>query len=121
MAVMVCTNISRCYKASAQFEGCREAITEVPTIISDLCRILYYNVSCLSVCLHVRSVSVCLSVNLSVCNVCVCVVCIRVCVCVCVSVCVCVCMCVCLCVCLSVCGFVCLLVCVSVWVTMMNH
>ena len=46
MAVTVCTNISRCYKASAQFEGCREAITEVPTIISDLCRILYYNVSC---------------------------------------------------------------------------
>ena len=45
MAVTVCTNISRCYKASAQFEGCREAITEVPSIVSDLCRILYYNVS----------------------------------------------------------------------------
>ena len=45
MAVLVCTHISRCYKASAQFEGCREAITEVPAIVTDLCRILYYNVS----------------------------------------------------------------------------
>ena len=60
MAVMVCTNISRCYKASAQFEGCREAITEVPTIISDLCRILYYNVS--SVCIIIMCVCVCVYV-----------------------------------------------------------
>ena len=66
MAVMVCTNISRCYKASAQFEGCREAITEVPTIISDLCRILYYNVSSKSVCVYV-----CLSIS-SMCSMCVC-------------------------------------------------
>ena len=69
MAVMVCMNISRCYKASAQFEGCREAITEVPTIISDLCRILYYNVSvCLSVCLSVSIVyHVCVSVCVFTC------------------------------------------------------
>ena len=68
MAVMVCMNISRCYKASAQFEGCREAITEVPTIISDLCRILYYNVSvCLSVCVFVCVCCLCLCVYVCVC------------------------------------------------------
>jgi len=49
MAVLVCTHISRCYKASAQFEGCREAITEVPGIVTDLCRILYFNVSTTSI------------------------------------------------------------------------
>ena len=44
MAVDVCTHICRCYRVSAQFEGCREAIVEVPFIIKDLCRVLYYKV-----------------------------------------------------------------------------
>jgi len=44
MAVDVCTHICRCYRVSAQFEGCREAITEVPLIVKDLCRVLYYKV-----------------------------------------------------------------------------
>lgn len=42
MAVQVCTHISRCYRVSAQFEICREAIIEVLSIVKDLCRVLYY-------------------------------------------------------------------------------
>ena len=40
----VCTHICRCYRVSAQFEACREAITEVPAIVKDICRVLYYKV-----------------------------------------------------------------------------
>eukprot|EP00058_Branchiostoma_floridae_P000587 XP_002586075.1 hypothetical protein BRAFLDRAFT_252432 [Branchiostoma floridae] len=42
LAVQVCMHISRCYAVAAQFEGCREKIIEIPAIIKDLCRILYY-------------------------------------------------------------------------------
>ncbi|XP_053386463.1 dnaJ homolog subfamily C member 13-like isoform X2 [Mercenaria mercenaria] len=42
LAVQVCINISRCYSVASQFKGCRERIQEEPTIIRDLCRILYY-------------------------------------------------------------------------------
>ncbi|CAI8046274.1 DnaJ homolog subfamily C member 13 [Geodia barretti] len=44
MAVQVCTHICRCFRVSAQFETCRVAITEVPVILKDICRILYYKV-----------------------------------------------------------------------------
>lgn len=44
MAVQVCTHICRCYRVSARFDACREAIVEVPNIIKDLCRVLYYKV-----------------------------------------------------------------------------
>lgn len=44
MAVQVCTHICRCFRVSAQFEACRVAITEVPSILKDICRILYYKV-----------------------------------------------------------------------------
>ena len=44
MAVEVCTHICRCYRVSAQFEQCREAIVEVPAIIKDICRVLYFKV-----------------------------------------------------------------------------
>ena len=40
----VCIHISRCYRVSAQFEACREAITEIPNIVKDTCRVLYYKV-----------------------------------------------------------------------------
>ncbi len=45
MAVQVCTHICRCYRVSAQFEKCREAITEVSDVIRDVCRVLYFKVS----------------------------------------------------------------------------
>jgi len=45
MGVEVCTHICRCYRVSAQFEKCREAIVEVPDIIKDVCRVLYFKVS----------------------------------------------------------------------------
>ena len=42
--LQVCTHICRCFRVSAQFETCRVAITEVPVILKDICRILYYKV-----------------------------------------------------------------------------
>ncbi|XP_069765063.1 dnaJ homolog subfamily C member 13 isoform X1 [Narcine bancroftii] len=42
VAVQVCGHICQCYSVAAQFEECREKITEMPTIIRDLCRLLYY-------------------------------------------------------------------------------
>lgn len=42
VAVMVCTNIAKCYAVAAQFEACREKIQETSAIIKDLCRILYF-------------------------------------------------------------------------------
>lgn len=38
----MCGYISKCYSVAAQFEECREKITEMPNIIKDLCRLLYY-------------------------------------------------------------------------------
>ena len=40
----VCTHVCRCYRVSAQFEACREAIQEIPDIVKDVCRVLYYKV-----------------------------------------------------------------------------
>uniref|UniRef100_A0A6I8R119 DnaJ heat shock protein family (Hsp40) member C13 n=1 Tax=Xenopus tropicalis TaxID=8364 RepID=A0A6I8R119_XENTR len=42
MPVQVCGHICKCYSVAAQFETCREKITEMPNIIKDLCRVLYY-------------------------------------------------------------------------------
>lgn len=42
MCVQVCGHICKCYSVAAQFEECREKITEMPVIIKDLCRVLYY-------------------------------------------------------------------------------
>lgn len=38
----MCGHVSKCYSVAAQFEECREKITEMPNIIKDLCRLLYY-------------------------------------------------------------------------------
>lgn len=40
--VQVLVHITRCYTVAAQFEECREKITEMPDIIKDLCRVLYH-------------------------------------------------------------------------------
>ncbi|KAK2499613.1 hypothetical protein MC885_004710, partial [Smutsia gigantea] len=40
--IEVCGHISKCYSVAAQFEECREKITEMPSIIKDLCRVLYF-------------------------------------------------------------------------------
>ncbi|CAH1789259.1 unnamed protein product [Owenia fusiformis] len=42
MSVQVCTHISRCYTVASEFEGCREKIQEIPAIIKDITRILYF-------------------------------------------------------------------------------
>ncbi|XP_074640124.1 dnaJ homolog subfamily C member 13-like isoform X2 [Tubulanus polymorphus] len=41
-SVQVCIQIAQCYAVASQFEGCRERIQELPTIIKDLCRCLYF-------------------------------------------------------------------------------
>lgn len=41
-SVTVCAHILRCFSAAAQFEGCRERIMEIPQIIQDTCRSLWY-------------------------------------------------------------------------------
>jgi DnaJ family protein C protein 13 len=41
-AVEICMHITRCYRVAAQFEQCREKIQENPSVVSDICRILYY-------------------------------------------------------------------------------
>ncbi|KAF3827137.1 hypothetical protein GH733_002623 [Mirounga leonina] len=43
--IEVCGHISKCYSVAAQFEECREKITEMPGIIKDLCRVLYFGKS----------------------------------------------------------------------------
>lgn len=42
VAVQVCMNIVRCYSVAAQFPACQEKFTEMPNLIKDLCRVLYY-------------------------------------------------------------------------------
>jgi len=42
MAVQVCTHIARCFTAACFFEGCRERMTEVPTVSKDICRCLWF-------------------------------------------------------------------------------
>ena len=42
MAVKVCTHIARCFTAACFFEGCRERMTEVPTVSKDICRCLWF-------------------------------------------------------------------------------
>ncbi|XP_038048790.1 dnaJ homolog subfamily C member 13-like isoform X3 [Patiria miniata] len=41
LAVQVCINVIKCYAVAAQFEMCRDRITEMPAIIKDICRTLY--------------------------------------------------------------------------------
>lgn len=42
MAVQVCVNVNRCYCVAAQFKACQEKFTEMPQLIKDVCRTLYY-------------------------------------------------------------------------------
>ncbi|XP_043196340.1 dnaJ homolog subfamily C member 13-like isoform X3 [Amphibalanus amphitrite] len=42
VAVQVCSHVSRCYTVAAQFQQCRDKLIEMPQIIQDLCRVLYY-------------------------------------------------------------------------------
>ncbi|XP_067003788.2 dnaJ homolog subfamily C member 13 [Anabrus simplex] len=42
VAVQVCTHITRCFSVAAQFQGCRDKMVEMPTLVKDLCHILYF-------------------------------------------------------------------------------
>lgn len=69
MAVQVCTHVAKCYAVASQFQGCREVIQELPMIVKDLCRVLYFkNLSklCLVVadCISAFSVDLCLQTAL---------------------------------------------------------
>lgn len=41
----VCEHVTKCYTVAAQFQACREKIIEMPQLVKDLCRILYFKVS----------------------------------------------------------------------------
>ncbi|KAF5295196.1 hypothetical protein FQA39_LY13201 [Lamprigera yunnana] len=41
-SVQVCQHITRCYSVAAQFPACRERMIELPQLVKDLCRILYF-------------------------------------------------------------------------------
>ncbi|XP_067952104.1 dnaJ homolog subfamily C member 13-like [Watersipora subatra] len=42
LAVQVCSQIAKCYGVASQFQKCREVIQEIPVIVKELSRILYY-------------------------------------------------------------------------------
>ena len=42
--VQIMFHVVRCYSVAAQFEDCREKITEIPDIVKDICTILYFQV-----------------------------------------------------------------------------
>ncbi|XP_072047448.1 dnaJ homolog subfamily C member 13-like isoform X2 [Amphiura filiformis] len=42
MPVQVSMNIIKCYAVAAQFELCRDRITEIPNIVKEICRTMYY-------------------------------------------------------------------------------
>ena len=44
LPVQICSHVTRCYTVAAQFEGCQEKITELPSIVKDMCKILNYKV-----------------------------------------------------------------------------
>ena len=44
LCLQVCTHIAQCYRVASGFEKCREMIQEIPTIVKELSRILYYKV-----------------------------------------------------------------------------
>lgn len=40
--VEVCLNVTKCFTVAAQFPACRERIIELPQLVRDLCRILFF-------------------------------------------------------------------------------
>ncbi|TRY98042.1 hypothetical protein DNTS_004430 [Danionella cerebrum] len=42
MSVQVCGHVCQCFSVAAQFQECREKVAELPNIIRDVCRILYF-------------------------------------------------------------------------------
>lgn len=44
-ALQVCAHILHCFETAARFESCREKISELPTVFSNICRLLQFNVS----------------------------------------------------------------------------
>ncbi|XP_018321035.1 dnaJ homolog subfamily C member 13 isoform X1 [Agrilus planipennis] len=40
--VQVCEHITKCYTVSAQFVACREKMIDLPQLVKDLCRIIYF-------------------------------------------------------------------------------
>lgn len=44
VAVQVCTHITRCFSVAGLFRGCRDKMVELPQLVKDLCRLLYFKV-----------------------------------------------------------------------------
>lgn len=45
LAVQVCLHICMCFATAAQFEACREKISQMPAVFVNICRVLHFNVS----------------------------------------------------------------------------
>lgn len=45
IAVQVSMHITRCFSVAGSFRGCKDRIIELPQLVKDLCRILYFKVS----------------------------------------------------------------------------
>ncbi|VDN50229.1 unnamed protein product [Dracunculus medinensis] len=43
MPAKVCAHILHCFETAARFESCREKISELPTVFSNICRLLQFN------------------------------------------------------------------------------
>lgn len=74
VAVQVCSHIVKCYAVASQFESCREKIQEIPAIVKDISRILYYKnlaklCSVVAHCVSAFSVDFWLQTNLFQCGV----------------------------------------------------
>lgn len=44
MSVSVCTYCTRCFKVASQFPMCRDTFSQMPQLVNDITRILYFKV-----------------------------------------------------------------------------
>jgi len=44
MSVSVCTNCTRCFNVASQFPMCRDTFSQIPQLVYDITRILYFKV-----------------------------------------------------------------------------
>lgn len=44
MAVSVCAYCTRCFKVASQFSMCRDTFSQMPQLVDDITRILYFKV-----------------------------------------------------------------------------
>lgn len=48
----IISNITRCFEVACHFENCKTKIIELPQLISDVCRVVYYKVKTIPIQYH---------------------------------------------------------------------